>query len=140
MNRIFHARIAWYQYFLVGILSVNAFGFLWFKYAVPAVFIMLLLIVVIEQAIHTTYTITSDDKLILSFGRFIRKKVIPVREIVSITKCHSMKFGKFSVTEYLLIEYGQAKFVTVIPVKEREFVEWIDKRKNEEIENNQPNQ
>ena len=31
MNRIFHARIVWYQYFLLVVLGINAFGFLWCK-------------------------------------------------------------------------------------------------------------
>ena len=53
MNRIFHARIAWYQYFLLVVLTVNAVGALWCKYILPAVLLMLLLIVVIEQIIHT---------------------------------------------------------------------------------------
>lgn len=38
-----------------------------------------------------------------------------------------MKFGRFSVTEYVLIEYGKGKFVSVMPVKEREFVELLEK-------------
>ena len=48
MNRIFHARIAWYHYFLLLVLTVNAVGALWCKYILPAVLLMLLLIVVIE--------------------------------------------------------------------------------------------
>ena len=76
MNRIFHARIAWYQYFLLIVLGANAFGFLWCKYILLAVFMMLLLIVVIEQVIHTTYTVTPEGELILSYGRFTRKKTI----------------------------------------------------------------
>ncbi len=56
MNRIFHARIAWYQYFLLAVLTVNAVGALWCKYILPAVLFMLMLIVVIEQIIHTAYT------------------------------------------------------------------------------------
>ena len=58
MNRIFHARIAWYQYFLLVVLTVNAVGALWCKYILVAVLFMLMLIVVIEQIIHTTYTLT----------------------------------------------------------------------------------
>ena len=127
MNRVFHARIAWYQYFLLVVLGANAFGFLWCKYILLAVFMMLLLIVVIEQVIHTTYTVTS---LILSYGRFARKKTIPVKDIISVQKHHSMKFGRFSVTEYVLIEYGKDKYVSVMPVKEREFVELLEKIKN----------
>ena len=128
MNRIFHARIAWYQYFLLVVLTVNVVGALWCKYILPAVLLILMLIVVIEQIIHTVYTVTPDGILEISTGRFIRKKVIPISEITAIRKCHSMKFGRFSVTEYVLIEYGKGKFVSVMPVKEREFVEWLEKR------------
>ena len=128
MNRIFHARIAWYQYFLLVVLTVNVVGSLWCKYILPAVLLILMLIVVIEQIIHTVYTVTPDGILEISTGRFIRKKVIPISEITAIRKCHSMKFGRFSVTEYVLIEYGKGKFVSVMPVKEREFVELLEKR------------
>ena len=128
MNRIFHARIAWYQYFLLVVLTVNVVGALWCKYILPAVLLILMLIVVIEQIIHTVYTVTPDGILEISPGRFIRKKVIPISEITAIRKCHSMKFGRFSVTEYVLIECGKGKFVSVMPVKEREFVELLEKR------------
>ena len=128
MNRIFHARIAWYQYFLLVVLTVNVAGALWCKYILPAVLLILMLIIVIEQIIHTVYTITPDGILEISTGRFIRKKVIPVSGITAIKKCHSMKFGRFSVTEYVLIEYGKVKFVSVMPVKEREFVGLLEKR------------
>ena len=128
MNRIFHARIAWYQYFLLVVLTGNVVGALWCKYILPAVLLILMLIVVIEQIIHTVYTVTPDGILEISTGRFIRKKVIPISEITAIRKCHSMKFGRFSVTEYVLIEYGKGKFVSVMPVKEREFVELLEKR------------
>ena len=100
MNRIFHARIAWYQYFLLAVLTVNAVGALWSKYILPAVLFML------------------------------RKKVIPISEITTIQRYRSMKFGSFSVTDYILIEYGKDKFASVMPVKEREFVELIEKKMN----------
>ena len=98
MNRIFHARIVWYQYFLLVVLGVNAFGFLWCKNIILATLMMLFLIVVIEQIIHTVYTVTADGLLLLNHGRFIRKKTIPIAEITSIRKVHSMKFGSFSVS------------------------------------------
>jgi len=107
---------------------VNVVGALWCKYILPAVLLILMLIVVIEQIIHTVYTVTPDGILEISTGRFIRKKVIPISEITAIRKCHSMKFGRFSVTEYVLIECGKGKFVSVMPVKEREFVELLEKR------------
>ena len=112
MNRIFHARIAWYQYFLLVVLTVNAVGALWCKYILVAVLFMLMLIVVIEQIIHTTYTLTTNGDL----------------EVSAVRKYHSMKFGRFSVTDYILIEYGKGKFVSVMPVKEQEFAELLEKR------------
>lgn len=130
MNRVFHARIAWYQYFLVAVLGVNASGFLWCKHIIPAVFMMLLLIVVIEQIIHTLYTVSADGVLTLSYGRFLRKKVIPVKDITSVKKCNSMQFGRFSVTNYVLIAYGNEKYATALPVKEAEFLELIEKKRN----------
>ena len=129
MNRIFHARIAWYQYFLLAVLTVNAVGALWCKYILPAVLFMLMLIVVIEQIIHTAYTVTTNGNIEISRGRFIRKKVIPISEITTIQRYRSMKFGSFSVTDYILIEYGKDKFASVMPVKEREFVELIEKNR-----------
>ncbi len=128
MNRIFHARIAWYQYFLLAVLTVNMVGALWCKIILPAILLALLTIVVIEQIIHTSYTFTADDTLIVSTGRFMRKKTIPLSEVTAVRKCRSMSVGRFSVTNYILIEYGKGKFVSVMPVKEREFVDLITKK------------
>lgn len=135
MNRIFHARIAWYQYFLLIMLAINAFATLWGKHIILAVLIMFLLIVVIEQVIHTTYTITPEGELIIYSGRFIRKKTIPLKEITGVRKVHSMKFGSFSVTNYILIEYGKGKFVSTLPVKEQEFMELLEKKKEISLNN-----
>ncbi len=130
MNRIFHSRIAWYQYLLLLVLGSNLIGLLWYQYIIPAALIALMLLVLIERIIHTTYTITSDNKLIIVRGRFTRKKIINIKEIDAIRKCHSMKFGSFSVTNYLLIEYNKNKFASAMPIKENEFVEVLQKRMN----------
>ena len=130
MNRIFHARIAWYQYFLLVVLTVNMVGALWCKIILPAVLLMLMVIVVIEQIIHTLYTVTPEGMLEVYRGRFIRKKIIPISEITAIRKHNSMRIGRFSVTDYILIEYGKDKFASVMPVKEKEFVELIEKRRS----------
>ncbi len=129
MNRVFQARIAWYHYFLLAVLAANAIGALWAKLAVVALLFMLLLVVVIEQIIHTSYTVTAEDTLVICTGRFARKKVIPIQEIHSIRKMHSMKFGRFSATNYLLIEYGTGKYASVLPRKEAEFLEVIEKKR-----------
>lgn len=131
MNRIFHARIAWYQYFLIVVLGVNAFVSLWCMNILLATCMMLLLVVVIEQVIHTVYTLTPDGVLVLSYGRFIRKRLIPMAEITAVSRCSSMQVGRFAVTHYVLIEYGKGKYATALPVNEREFLELIEKRREE---------
>lgn len=131
MNRVFHARIAWYQYFLIGVLGANAFGFLWCKNILLAACMMLFLVVVIEQVIHTVYTLTPEGVLVLSYGRFIRKKSIPLTEITEVKRCSSMQLGRFAVTHYVLIEYGKGKYASALPVKEQEFMEAIERKRNE---------
>ena len=129
MNRVFHARIAWYQYFLLVVLGANAFGFLWCKYILLAAFMMLLLIVVIEQVIHTTYTVTPDGKLVLSFGRFSRSKEILMKDITSVERASSMQVGRFAVMRYVLVKYGEGKCAVLLPVKEEEFIRLLEERR-----------
>ena len=130
MDRIFHARIAFYQYLLLIVFAATAFIFLWFKYSLAAILLVFLLIFIIEKIIHTTYTVTKDNKLVVYRGRFARKIIIPLADVTALRRGNSMKFGRFSVTSYILVEYGENRFVSVMPIKEDEFVKLIDKRLN----------
>lgn len=129
MNRIFHARIAFGQslfLFLAGALAV--FG-LWEKQILVAVVFMLLLVVSIEKLIHTTYTMTSDGKLVLFFGRFSRTKEILLKDIVSVERTSSMQIGRFAMMRYVLVKYGEGKCVALLPVKEKEFIRVLEERR-----------
>ncbi len=128
MDRVFHARTAWYHYFLLVVLTLNTAGGLWTKHVLLTLFFALLLVVIIEHMVNTSYTVTGDGRLIIHLGRLSRKKIIPIKDIHSIRKCHSMKFGRFSVTNYLLIGYGEGKYTTVMPRKEQEFVEALARK------------
>ncbi|MEG2574195.1 MAG: PH domain-containing protein [Bacteroides sp.] len=128
MNRIYHARIAWYQYVYIFLLAAIAFYSLWMKLILVAAVLMLLLIVIIEKVIHTTYTFTPDGMLIISYGRYARKLTIRIDTITKIEKKNSMNFARFHATEYLLIEYGQEKYVSLMPVKEDDFIVHIQQQ------------
>ena len=134
MNRTFHARIAGYQYFLTLLLGGNAVMAPWGKHALLALVWMLLLVVIIERIIHTSYTITPDNQLILSSGRFIRKRIIPLKEITSVTLRQSMRVGRFSVLRYVLIEYGNRKYASALPVKEQEFIALLEERRSKSMD------
>lgn len=129
MNRIFHARIAAGQYLFLALIGILTVFMLWDKRPIPAAVCMLWLIVIIEKLIHTTYTVTSDGKLLLSFGRFLRGKEILLKDIVSVERASSMRVGKFAVMRYVLVKYGQnGKCAVVLPVKEEEFIRLLEER------------
>ena len=64
MNRIFHARIAIGQYLFLVLTTIIVIYAMWMQHAVMAVLFMLLLVIAIERLIHTTYTLTTDDRLL----------------------------------------------------------------------------
>ena len=129
MDRIFHARTAWYQLLLLVVLGFNTFFFMWCKLVLPALFLAILLLIVIEQIIHTTYTLTADGRLVLYFGRFRRQRVIPLNEIHSIQKARTLSLGRRSIASYLLVEYGNKQYVSLMPVDEDTFLKVLAKRK-----------
>ena len=59
---------------------------MWMQHAVMAVLFMLLLVIAIERLIHTTYTLTTDDKLLLFYGRFSRSEEISLKDIISVER------------------------------------------------------
>ena len=128
MDRIFHARIAWYQYAVLAVVTFNAVGALWIKAMVPSLFLMFFMIVLVEWMVHTKYVITGNGTLVVYNGRFVRRKEIPLDTIVSVQRCRSMRIGRFSVTDYLLIRYGQGQHVSVLPVRREEFLHTLDQR------------
>lgn len=132
MNRIFHARIAAGQYLFLLIGTVAVIHEMWVKHAVMTILFMLLLIIAIERLIHTTYTLTTDDKLILFFGRFSRSKEILLKDITSVERASSMKIGRFAVMRYVLVKYGtEGKCAVVLPVKEELFIKTLTNRLSE---------
>lgn len=129
MNRIFHARIAMGQYLFLIPIGILAVYMLWYKSPFLAAIFMLWLVVIIEKLIHTTYTVTPDGKLVLSFGRFSRSKEILMKDITSVERASSMQVGRFAVMRYVLVKYGEGKCAVLLPVKEEEFIRLLEERR-----------
>ena len=126
MNKIFHARIAVAEYLFLALITISAVYQLWVKSAIWAVPLLVLIIILIERFIHTTYTITTDGKLILYFGRFTRSKEILLKDIISIERATTMKIGRFALMRYVVVKYGaQGKCAVLLPVKEDAFIKTI---------------
>lgn len=126
MNRIFHARMTWYNYVYLLILGFTAFALLWNKQMVFAVIIMVFLIILIERIIHSTYTITTDGQLIIFLGRFTKKRILLVKDIRKVVKIKTFRIGRFYLTKYLLLQsaYG---YIAITPVKEDEMIAYLVK-------------
>lgn len=129
MNRIFHARIAAGQYLFLLAATAITIHEMWMKHAIMTVMLMLLLIIAIERLIHTTYTLTTDDKLILNYGRFSRSREILLREVTSVERATTMKIGRFAVMRFVVVKYGtKGKVVVLLPVKEDLFLKLMNQR------------
>lgn len=128
MNRVFHARITWYHLLFLVLVSVCTVYLVWHKQALGALLFSLVLLVLIECVIHTTYTVTAEGLLVIAKGRFYKKRTIPIGEILSIERKRSMTVFNSSVTHFVLIRWGYDKYVALIPVKEKEFIQLIRER------------
>lgn len=128
MNRVFHARITWYHLLFLILVSVCTVYLVWHKQALGALLFSLVLLVLIECVIHTTYTVTAEGLLVIAKGRFYKKRTIPIGEILSIERKRSMTVFNCSVTHFVLIRWGYDKYVALIPVKEKEFIQLIRER------------
>ena len=118
MNRIFHARIAVGQYLFLVLATIIVIYAMWMQHAV--------------MAIHTTYTLTTDDRLLLFYGRFSRSEEILLKDIVSVERASSMKIGRFAVMRYILVKYGtKGKCAVLLPVKEDMFIKTLTNRLSE---------
>ena len=129
MNRIFHARIAIGQYLFLVLTTIIVIYAMWMQHAVMAVLFMLLLVIAIERLIHTTYTLTTDGRLLLFYGRFSRSEEILLKDIISVERASSMKIGRFAVMRYVLVKYGtKGKGALLLPVKEDLFIKTLTNR------------
>jgi len=117
------------MYFFIALTGAMALFFLWNMMPLCSLVMLWLLIVGIERVIHTTYTLTAKGMLVMAYGRFQRKKEIPLQEIKRVEKWCGLRVGRFCLIEYLLIFYGNEKHITAMPVKEDEFLETLWKKR-----------
>lgn len=129
MNRIFHARLPWHTRLLLVMLTAIVLWAFWVKLILPATVTLLLVVVLIERIIHTTYTVTTDGQLLIYHGRFSPTREIALTDIRRIEKVRSNNFGKWHLADFLVIYYGEEpeKSISLLPDKEMEFVEHIQK-------------
>ena len=129
MDKIYHQRFTLAAKSFITVVTLLAVYLFWFKsiaHIIVGVMVVLMLVSIIESVIHTTYKITSDDKLIIERGRLFKKRILPIGDIVKISRRET----KFKLSHYILIEYGADKCVSLQPEDEDALMEEIKKRLN----------
>ena len=122
MNRIFHARVPWYTPILLVLLTIITVWAYWHRQGIIAFIGLALMFFIIERAITTTYTITTDGHLLIHRGRFSKNIDIPLTDIRHIERIRSTQFGPLCLKRYLLIHYTDGKTLSLIPTKEEDLL------------------
>lgn len=127
MDRLYHQRFTLAAKSSITIITLLAVYLFWFRslfHALIGILIVLLLVMMIERVIHTSYTLTDDGFLVIGRGRFSKPCRIPITDIIRITK-HSTSL---KMSHYILIEYGAGNMVSVLPEDEAAFMEELNRR------------
>lgn len=97
----------------------------WHRYAVAGGVTALLVVLLMEQVLHSCY-VFDGDLLVIHRGRFRKDRVLHVNEI---TRCTPMR-TTFGVVHYLLLQYGADHLIDVEPAQEQEFMKELRKRQD----------
>ena len=101
---------------------------LWYKKWLVALVFMLLLVLLIEQLIHSAYTVRASGELVICRGRFRKIRNIPLQDISLVERVSSLLFGALFVSHYVLVHYKGGKTIALLPVNEEEFLKILAKR------------
>ena len=132
MNRQFHAKIQLQSWLLLAAFLFLTGYAAWVKHPVFLCIGLLLMVVLIERMIHTTYTVSSDT-LTLHTSRYVRDVVVPLSSIQRIDQVQTLRlFGK-ALSSYLLVGYadeqGETRQVSLMPKNPDDFVDYIQKKR-----------
>lgn len=131
MNRTFKTVVGWWYWLLIIVTSVLLFYFFWMHDLVLAILMALLTIYEIEMLIHTQYIITSDNKLRIETGRFVKNFELNIQLIESVRKVRSMIFWQpalsFSRLEVVYNGNKRTVKVQISPQNEDAFISKLKK-------------
>lgn len=134
MNRIFHVKITAGTYlFLVLFTAIMVLAF-WYMQSIVGLVMAIALIVTIESVIHSTYTLTTEGKLVVYRGRFLKTITIPFADITDVELKQSSGFGGMMTSQYVLVHYSDKKLLSLVPVKPEEFINALVRRLEHRME------
>jgi hypothetical protein len=133
INRIFHARVMIQAYMGFILFGFAIIYFYWYKMAILTLIFMVLLLLLIERTIKTTYTFTAEGNLEICKGKFYKTKVIPINAIFKTEKAYSWHIGLIKISHFLYLQYGVGSSISIWPENEDEFLRILAQRQEQSI-------
>ena len=118
MDRTFQARVTIGQYLALLLCTFMAGYGLWNKEWPIALVFMLLLVFIIEQLIHSAYTVRAEGELVIRRGRFRKVVHIALQDISLAERVKAPLFGALFVSHYVLVHYTNGKALALLPANE----------------------
>lgn len=125
MDRTFQHRFSLGAVCGVILFAGVSFWLFWERWVVAGIVTALVCVVLIERVLHSEY-VFRDDQLIICHGRFARKKVVPLADIVG----YKPMTATFGLTRFLILGLRGDQFVLVQPANESSFLKCLAERKN----------
>ncbi|NLV51859.1 MAG: hypothetical protein GXY64_01080 [Bacteroidales bacterium] len=136
MNRQFHSKASFTHYALLAVLLSVAIYFAWhivaFTRQVGGLLIavdLLIMLMVIQRIVHTTYTITSERTLVIDKGKLSRIITIPLNEIDRIDRINRWRIAGKPLISSLVIVRTSGQEYYISPKNEEDFIKCIIQRK-----------
>lgn len=137
MNRQFQAKIQFGNYVLLAALLSVAICLIWQTTAIAKQFSgllialdLFLMVLIVERMIHSTYTVTSDNLLVIHRGRLSKDIVISIDEIDRIDRINRMRIGGKPLQTFIVVVLRDGKEFYINPKNEEDFIRCIAKRRS----------
>lgn len=101
--------------------------------------VLLMMVIIVERMINTTYTLTDEGMLVIHKGRFAKDIIVSVDDITKMTHSdHISLFGK-ELYSSLIIETKDNGKIAIRPDNEADFVNKVNKliNRNNEYEDDE---
>ncbi len=134
MNRTFQSKVKWHQIVFLLIITGLCIYMIWIKQSILATLLSIMLIIIIEKIIHTEYTLTTDNELIIKKGRFSKKRIVNLDEIIDIEIKTSTKVGSKYLYKYILLTTKDNNYIGLTPANVESFYKTILRKKESYID------
>ena len=128
MNRIYHAKVTFCRGLVLVALTAMTLFTLSCRRPLLALPAMLLLLWWIERLIHTTYTLTTDQRLLIEEGRFARRSAIYLADIHHLKRSRAVQTTHLSLWNGIKVTIYDGKQFTLVPQREEDFLREVERR------------